>query len=117
MCPLKSQEINFKSSQLQNTLPSLEAAAQARRLLVIIASEVLAASILKQLRGELQIAVAKFLTFGDNRITILRDSTGGTILLDTMLLRAAHDLLVPTESIITKEDTIILYRERSKVST
>ena len=121
---MKSQKVEFeklfilpseKMLLLQDTLPSLEAAAQARWLLVIIAEDVdgeaLAACILKKLRGQLQVAAVKASGVGGNRKSTLGDLsilTGGTMVtdeLDIKLERATTDLLGSTESItITRED-------------
>ena len=114
-----------KISLLQDILPSLEAAAQARRPLVIIAEDIdgeaLAACILNKLRGQLQVCAVKAPGFGDNRKSILGDLailTGGTVFtdeLDIKLERATVDLLGSTGSItITKDDTIVLNGEGSK---
>ncbi|KAG5642943.1 chaperonin [Asterophora parasitica] len=132
---VKAQKVEFekplillsekKISLLQDILPSLEAAAQARRPLVIIAEDIdgeaLAACILNKLRGQLQVAAVKAPGFGDNRKSILGDLgilTGGTVFtdeLDIKLERATPDLLGSTGSItITKDDTIILNGEGSK---
>ncbi|EJD50658.1 chaperonin GroL [Auricularia subglabra TFB-10046 SS5] len=132
---VKAQKVEFekplvllsekKISLLQDILPSLEAAAQARRPLVVIAEDVdgeaLAACILNKLRGQLQVACVKAPGFGDNRKSILGDLailTGGTVFtdeLDIKLERATPDLLGSSGSItITKEDTIFLNGEGSK---
>ena len=134
---VKSQKVEFekplillsekKISLLQDILPSLEAAVQARRPLVIIAEDVdgeaLAACILNKLRGQLQVVAVKAPGFGDNRKSVLGDLailTGGTVFtdeLDIKLERATPDLLGSTGSItITKDDTIVLNGEGSKDS-
>jgi chaperonin GroEL len=121
---VKSQKVEFekplillsekKISLLQDILPSLEAAAQARQPLVIIAEDVdgeaLAPCILNKLSGQLQVVAVR-----DNRKSVLRDLavlTGGTVFtdeLDIKLKRATLDLLCSTGSItITKDDTIVL---------
>lgn len=132
---VKAQKVEFekplillsekKISLLQDILPSLEAAAQARRPLVIIAEDIdgeaLAACILNKLRGQLQVVAVKAPGFGDNRKSILGDLailTGGTVFtdeLDIKLERATIDLLGSTGSITTtKEDTIVLNGDGSK---
>jgi len=95
-----------KIALLQDILPSLKIAAQARRPLLIIAEDIVKAP-----------------DFGDNRKSILRDLailTGGTVFtdeLDIKLERVTADLLSSTGSItITKEDTIVLNGESYKDS-
>ena len=131
---VKTQKVEFekplillsekKISVLRDILPSLEAAAQSRRPLVIIAEDIdgeaLAACILNELRGQLKVAVIKAPGFGGNRKSILGDLailTGGTVFTDELgikLEKVTPDLLGSTGSIaITKEDTIVLDGEGS----
>ena len=114
-----------KISLLQDILPSLEAAAQARKPLLIIAEDIdgeaLAACILNKLRGQLQVCAVKAPGFGDNRKSILGDLailTGGSVFSDELevkLDRATPELLGTAGSVtVTKEDTIFLNGEGDK---
>ncbi|BGP40315.1 chaperonin [Rhodotorula kratochvilovae] len=126
---VKSQRVDFekplillsekKISLIQDILPALETAAQARRPLLIVAEDIdgeaLAACILNKLRGQLQVAAVKAPGFGDNRKSILGDLailTGSTVFtdeLDIKLEKLSPDMLGTTGSVtITKEDTILL---------
>ena len=126
---VKSQRVDFekplillsekKISLIQDILPALETAAQARRPLLIVAEDIdgeaLAACILNKLRGQLQVAAVKAPGFGDNRKSILGDLailTGSTVFtdeLDIKLEKLSADMLGTTGSVtITKEDTILL---------
>jgi chaperonin GroEL len=128
---MKSQKVEFekplillsekKISLLQDILPSLEAAAQARQPLVIIAEDVdgeaLAACVLNELRGQLQVVAVKAPGFGDNHKSVLGDLailTGGTVFTDELDIKLEHAILDLLDSIgsititITKDDTIIL---------
>ncbi|EJD07982.1 GroEL apical domain-like protein, partial [Fomitiporia mediterranea MF3/22] len=131
----KSQKIEFdrplvllsekKISSLQDITPSLKAAAQTRRPLLIVAEDVdgeaLEACTLNKVRGQLQVAAVKAPGFGDNQKGILGDLailTSGTVFtdkLDIKLDRTTPDLLGSTGSVtITKEDTIFFNGEGSK---
>ena len=109
-----------KISQLQDLLPTMEYAAQARRPLLIIAEDVdqeaLAACVLNKLRGQLAVAAVKAPGFGDNRKSILGDLailTGGTVFndeLDVKLEKAEPEHLGSAGSVtITKDDTLFLH--------
>ncbi|CAG8657537.1 1632_t:CDS:2 [Acaulospora morrowiae] len=114
-----------KISALQDILPALDASAQQRKPLLIIAEDIdgdaLAACILNKLRGNVQVVAIKAPGFGDNRKSILGDLailTGGTVFsdeLDIKLERFTPDLFGSVGSAtITKEDAILLNGEGSK---
>jgi len=114
-----------KISAIVDILPALEAAAQQRRPLLIIAEDVdgeaLAACILNKLRGQLQVCAVKAPGFGDNRKSILGDLailTGGTVFtddLDIKLERLTPDMLGSSGSVtVSKDDTIFLNGDGSK---
>lgn len=104
-------------SLLQDILPSLEAAVQARHPLIIFAEnadgEALAACVLIKPRGPLQVAAVKAPGFGDDHKSILGDFHPHWWY--RFPERATVELLGSTGSIpITKEDTIVLNGEGSE---
>jgi chaperonin GroEL len=122
---VKTQKVEFEEpltllSEKQDILPSLEAAAQARRPLIVITEDVdgeaLAVCILNKLRQQLLVAAVKAPVFGDKRKFILGDLaifTGRTVFtdeLDIKLERATPEL--HGSITITKDDTIVLKRRR-----
>ncbi|KAG8800396.1 chaperonin, partial [Serendipita sp. 400] len=114
-----------KISAIVDILPALEAAAQARRPLLIVAEDVdgeaLGACILNKLRGQLSVCAVKAPGFGDNRKSILGDLavlTGGTVFTDDLDIKLEHlrpEMLGSSGSVsISKDDTIFLNGDGSK---
>ncbi|KAF8166032.1 GroEL-like apical domain-containing protein [Crassisporium funariophilum] len=117
---VKSQKVEFEKpfillsekniSLLQDILPSLEAAAQARCPLVIIADDVdgeaFAACILNKLCGQLQVVAIKAPGFGDNRKSIFGDLASSPTS-SRSSSSAPPPICSGTQAAVTKEDKYV----------
>lgn len=109
-----------KISNVQSIIPALELANQQRKPLVIVAEDVdgeaLSTLVVNRLKIGLQVAAVKAPGFGDNRKATLSDmaiATGGVVFGDDANLIKMEDVQLPDlgqvgESIITKDDTLLL---------
>lgn len=117
-----------KISTMQQIVPALEIAHQARKPLVVVAEDVdgeaLATMVLNRLKGALQVVAVKAPGFGDNRKNTLKDmavSTGATVFGDEAEMFKLEDVKLSDfgrvgEVTITKDDTLLLKGQGEKKS-